>query len=298
MRNYVFDEQKSIEQIINNGIVDNNNLVYTIKDLARYNHYVRGLNKKDNYGSIDEYMRAHSSIYTEVGYSQAINGCIKDVVKKPFCNIQSVVITQEELETIKKLNDDRKEKLAFVLLADAKYFDQINGKKTDISWISVRDLYQLARVTMPIGDRAMFLGFLYEDELVKCNYNPKFTGHTLLYVSNTNDDVGLVLTENNYKELAFTYMNWKYGGYKECEKCGRLIKVRKNTKYCKDCAPSSDTQHAKMVVCVDCGTEFAASINATNACRCSDCREAHKREYWKIKKREYRQQDVSTHPQD
>ena len=161
--------------------------------------------------------------------------------------------------------------MAFFLLADAKYFDACNNKKTDISWITTSDLYKLSRVTMPIKERPMFLGFLYDENLVEMNFNPKFTGKTLLYVDDSDDEVGLILTENNYKELAFTYMNWRNGGYKECEKCGRLIKIRKNVRYCKDCAPKTDKIECKTVICIDCGEEVVVSSKDTKTCRCETC---------------------------
>lgn len=281
MRNYVFNEKSITEDMIDRGYVDENNPTYTIKNLARYNYYVLGIDEKENYDRINQYMKEHSNIYTEIGYSKAINGCIKDIQKNPFCDIENIIITSEELKKIKQLNDDRQEKIAFVLLADAKYFDKINGIKSNISWISVRDLYKLARVAMPVNDRYMFLSFLYDKNLVEKNYNPKFTGHTLLYVSDTDDDAEMVLTENNYKELAFTYMNWKKGGYKECKQCGRLIKIKGNTQYCKNCAPIFEPKMFKTIKCVDCETDIVVSSKDNKTCRCEDCKNIYRKNYQK-----------------
>ena len=277
MKEYIYNEKKYIEDQICRQYVDENNPTYTIKNLARYNHYILGLNKKDNYDAIDQYMRANCDIYTEIGYSKIINGCIRDVKKRPFADIDKIIITTEELERIKALNDDRKEKLSFVLLADAKYHSKLNNINSNVAWITTRDLYKLARVTMPYADRAMFLSFLYDEQLVEINFNPKFSGYNLLYVSDDQHNVGIVLTELNYKELAFTYMNWKYGGYKECEKCGRLIKIRKGTKYCKGCAPRSDHKDFKIIQCADCGTDVVISIKDTKTCRCGECYDIYRR---------------------
>lgn len=289
MREYIFDEKNHVEAMINSGYVDPNNPTYTIKELSRYNHYIRGLNKTQNYDDINRYMREHCNIYTEVGYQTAINGCIRDAKKRPFADISHIVITSSELQMIRALDDDRKERIAFVLLADAKYFDACNNKKTDISWITTSDLYKLSRVTMPIKERPMFLGFLYDENLVEMNFNPKFTGKTLLYVDDSDDEVGLILTENNYKELAFTYMNWRNGGYKECEKCGRLIKIRKNARYCKDCTPKTDKIEYKTVICIDCGAEIVVSQFDTETCRCEECNLVYQRKRNAEKNRTYRE---------
>ena len=285
MKEYIYDEKQYIENQMCRQYVDGNNLTYTIKNLARYNHYILGLNKKDNYDAIDKYMRENCDIYTEIGYNKAINGCIRDVKKRPFANIDNIVITMQELEKIKTLNDDRKEKIAFVLLADAKYYNKLNNVDANIAWITTRDLYKFARVTMPYADRAIFLSFLYDEQFVEINCNPKFTGYNLLYVSKDENDVGIVLTELNYKELAFTYMNWKHGGYKECEKCRRLIKIKKGIKYCKECSPIQEKDAYKVIQCVDCGVNVVVTPKNNRTCRCNDCQHEKdkkvKREYWK-----------------
>lgn len=285
MREYIFNEKQHIENQIDQKYVNENNPTYTIKNLARYNHYILGLNKTENYNAIHEYMKANCSIYTEVGYNKAINSCIRDVKKRPFANIDNIIITTQELEQIKQLNDDRKEKLAFVLLADAKYCNKLNNINANVAWVTTSDLYKLARVTMPYADRAMFLSFLYDEQFVEINCNPKFTGYNLLYVSKDQHDVGITLTELNYKELAFTYMNWKYGGYKECAECGRLIKIRKNTQYCKECSKKYVPSESKIVTCVDCGKEFGVSAKASKTYRCEECQHEKdkevKREYWR-----------------
>lgn len=293
MKEYIYDEKKYIENQICCRYVDENNPTYTIKNLARYNFYILGLNKKDNYDAIDKYMRENCDIYTEIGYSNIINGCIRDVKKRPFADIDNIVITTEELEKIKTLNDDRKEKLAFVLLADAKYYNKLNNVEANIAWITTRNLYKLARVTMPYADRAMFLSFLYDDHFVEINCNPKFNGYNLLYVSKDQYNIGITLTELNYKELAFTYMNWKYGGYKECEKCGRLIKIRKGTKYCKDCAPRIDHKDFKIIKCIDCGTDVIVSIKDTKTCRCEECQQNINTENTRLRVQKYRERQSS-----
>ena len=279
MKEYIFNEKFYIESMINARYVDENNPTYTIKNLARYNFYVLGMDKNQNYNSINEYMKKNCNIYTEVGYQNIINGCIRDAKKKAWANIEEIFITSEELERIKLLNDDRQEKLAFVLLADAKYDDACANKTTHISYLGVSDLYRFSRVTMPIKDRNLFLSFLYSDDLVEENLNPNFSGKKLKYVSeNNNNDISLVLNEFNYKELAFTYMNWKYGGYKECKQCGRLFKPKKNMQYCKKCITKTDKNNTKTIRCQECNKEFTVELKNNKTIRCDKCQEKREKE--------------------
>ena len=66
--------------------------------------------------------------------------------------------------------------------------------------------------------------------------------HILFISDNKDDEVVLELSENDYKELAYTYLYYKNGfsGYIHCEKCGRLVKQKSNRqKFCDECAAIS-----------------------------------------------------------
>ena len=287
MKDYVFNEKKDIEDMINANFVDENNPTNTIKMIARYNHYVCQLDKDQSYNVINDYMRKNCSSYSEVGYYTAIQGCVKDATKLVWRDISQVIITKKELDVIKALNDDRQEKLAFVLLADAKYENACKDRNVNYSNISIPELYRQARVTMPVKDRNMFLSFLYDNQLVQRNLNPDSSGFKLLYIYD-DDETALQLSENNYKELAFTYMNWKYGGYKECCGCGRLFKPKGNAQYCKSCAKEKSTPRDRFIKCVDCGEIVEISEFDNETCRCGKCNLIYQRKRNAKKNKEYR----------
>ena len=270
MKEYVFDEIGMLSKMVDEGMVDDVNINRTIKKLARY-AYINNMNNDESYDFIVNYMNKNCKDFSEVGSFDDINGCIKDAPKAALKNITQVVITKTELDIIVSLNDIREEKLAFVLLADAKYDNACKNKKLNLSFLTNSDLFRFARVTMPIKERDLFLHFLYENQLVEVNINPMATGKRLLYVSENDSDVGIVLTENNYKELAFTYLNGKNGGYKECKNCGRLFRAKKNAQYCKKCAPKYEKIEYKTIKCTDCGVEVWISSKDNKAYRCEDC---------------------------
>jgi hypothetical protein len=175
MKEYIFNEKAHIEEIIKNGCVDDVNINKTIKKLARYNYYIKGFNSNENYDAIVEYMDKNCSYFSEVGSYADINGCIKDASKSAWKDVDKITITKKELDAISSLNDIRKEKIAFVLLADAKYDNAYKQKSINLSYLSNSDLYRMARVTMPVNDRSLFLHFLYENNLVEININPTST---------------------------------------------------------------------------------------------------------------------------
>ena len=261
--------------------------------ISNFNHYVCNLDKDQSYNAINDYMRKNCSSYSEVGYYAAIQGCVKDATKRVWRDISQVIITKKELDVIKALNDDRQEKLAFVLLADAKYENACKDRNVNYSNISIPELYRQARVTMPVKDRNMFLSFLYDNQLVQRNLNPDSSGFKLLYVYD-DDETAILLSENNYKELAFTYMNWKYGGYKECRGCGRLFKPKGNAQYCKSCIKQNNTPRDRFIKCIDCGEIVEIKTRDGQTCRCDNCQKIYRRTYKTKKQQEYRSKNVDS----
>ena len=55
MMNFSFNEQYAIENMIKMNIVDNDSIFSTIKDLARYNYFVKEMDDDDNYKNILKY---------------------------------------------------------------------------------------------------------------------------------------------------------------------------------------------------------------------------------------------------
>ena len=289
MNDYIFNEKKYIEDMINANYVDNNAPMKTIRLLARYCYFVLGYGQDDTYKYIVSYMETYAMEYHEQRSMSKVKACIRDASKKgPWKNIESVAIRKSELDKILTLNDERQEKIAFILLADVKYAAQCSGQPRLASYMSISDIFRLSRVPCPYKERPYFMNFLYKDrdegsfaerqEESRKKRNPQIR-HKLNYVSYDEEDpIVLELTENNYKELAFTYLNWKNGGYKECKNCGRLFRAKKNAQYCKKCAPKYEKIEYKTIKCTECGVEVWINSKDTETCRCEDCYGRHRKE--------------------
>lgn len=294
MIDYIFNEKEYIEAMIEENYVDNNAPMKTVRLLARYCYSVLGFDRDKSYQYIVSYMNLNALDFHEQRSIKRVKECInsaKDV--GAWKNITTVPITKDELDKISSLNDEKQEKIAFVLLADTKYHAQCSGKERNNSYLSISDIFKLARVPCPYKERAYFLNFLFKDrengsfaqrEIYGSRKNSVI--YRLNYVSyNPDDEVVLELDESNYKELAFTYLNWKNGGYKECKSCGRLFKFKTNAQYCRKCAPRYKKIEYKTIECADCGVEVCVSSKDNKTYRCNECQnEADKkikREWWK-----------------
>ena len=286
MINFKFDDKKDIENKIHSGYVNQENLEDTIRDLARYNYHVLNMKKEDNYDAILRYMTQNCMDFYEEKYFKIIYRNISSAKKYKFRSVASVKITKTEMDKIVGLNDIRKEKIAFVLLAVAKYYNNVSSDNNNRMYMSMSDLFKLSRVAIPCSERASYLYFAYQDGIL---IEHMFVGTNLKVVGFVDDDSETILElgEDDYKELAYTYLNYKNGGYKHCKNCGKLFKMHKSSPgrlYCKDCGQKEETNRFKVMACVDCGGEFVVDTRNMNKCRCDSCQHEEnkriKREWW------------------
>ena len=277
MINFKFDDKADIENKIHSGYVNQDNLEETIRDLARYNYHVLNMKKEDSYDAIRSYMTKNCSDFYEEKCFKIIYRNISSAKKYKFRNVAPVKITQNEIDKIAELNDIRKEKIAFVLLAVAKYYNNVSADNNNRMYMSMSDLFKLARVAIPCKERASYLHFAYQEGIL---VEHTFVGTNLKVVGFVDDecDVVMELTEDDYKELAYAYLNYKNGGYKHCKGCGRLFKMHKRSPgrlYCKECGQHTDVADFKIIKCVDCGEDLLIGKFDTETCRCENCKDIH-----------------------
>ena len=206
-------------------------------------------------------------------------------------------ITKSKKEKPKNINDIKQEKIAFVLLASAKYYDIVRGTQKNTAYMRNSDICKLARITIPVKDRDIFMQFAYDKGVLLRHSRAASIEKTVGFISqDENDKVVLKLKESDFKDLAYVYMAWKNGGkgFTKCQKCGITIKQSKTKprKYCDKCAEYEPVGR-KTVICVDCGKELVVDAMASKTCRCPECQKAMdiilNREASKERMRKYRE---------
>lgn len=286
---FLFNEQSAIENMINMRIVDNDNLFITIKDLARYNFFVNNMEKDENYNSILKYLQNNGVNINEENVYKMIDECVQRAKKYPFKLVDEVCITKGELEFIKKLDNIKQEKIAFVLLASAKYYDATRDIKYHTSYMQNSDICKLARITIPVAERNIFMQFAYDLGVLSRHSRAASTEKKVLFVSqDDNDEVALRLKENDFKDLAYTYLaHITPHKYRRCVVCRRWMKRdSKDRQVCKECSDKGEIEKNTMkeIQCVDCGKTVYIPISNKRTCRCEDCQEMktreQKRDWW------------------
>lgn len=286
---FLFNEQSAVANMIDMRVVDNDNVFVTIKDLARYNYFVNNMEKEDNYKSILKYLQNNGENINEENVYKIIDECVQRAKRYPFKLVEEVCITKSEIEFIKKLDNIKQEKIAFVLLASAKYYDATRDTKYCTAYMKNSDICKLARITIPVADRNVFMQFAYDCGVLSRHSRAASTEKKVLFVSQDDDDeVVLRLKENDFKDLAYTYMAYiTPHKYRRCVMCNCWMKKdSRDRRLCKECSDKGieEKNTIKEVQCIDCGKPVYVSMLNTKTCRCEECQseadKKSKRDWW------------------
>lgn len=269
----ILNEEKYVKDLLLGKNKDVKSAIKKIGYITRYNLHVLGKDDNENYASTVKWMTKHQDNFDESAYSNAISNAIKGAKKRVFYNIDSIIVTKNELEIIKSLENIREEKVLFVLLCMAKQQSLSIGFTDGLVKYSITDLCNMARISVPADDREYILYDILTKGLISC---PKKNDTKCLKVNfiDVDGDAQLILNEVDCQELAYVYLREKDGKrFKRCKSCGRLMRSNGHKDVCTYCEHSpKDTTH---IWCIDCGDEVQISEFDSETCRCKKCKEIH-----------------------
>ena len=288
-----FHEERDIINAVESNLMDFSNPRGAIWTLALYYVNLKKIDDEEAFNSIISYISNNDDTFYYEQYLSDIKKCIDKAKKYKIKNIDNIVITKTEMDKIKSFNDIKKEKIVFVLVALAKYFNALYDHNKDCLFSKTSEIFKYARVVIPASERDYYLHFAYESGVLLPNFNIGSNMQLVGIVSHDeNDKVELILTEDDYKELAYTYLNYKDGGYKRCIKCGAWFKLRPSAPgelYCHLHKPKQyEPVGYKKKECVDCGEEFIIVSKDNRSCRCNECQHNKQLEYQRISMRKIR----------
>ena len=116
----ILNEKKYAEDLYLGKNNDIKSVTAKIGYVTRYQLHVLGYNDQDNYIYTVKWMNKHHDNFDESCYSKLITSAVKKAHKRPFFNVEDLIITKSELDIITSLNDLREEKILFILLCMAK----------------------------------------------------------------------------------------------------------------------------------------------------------------------------------
>lgn len=234
----VLNETKQAEYIIEKGEVGTKP-TSTLFLLGKYYRQKENLDKEQTVSKLNEFMMINYKNYNSALWEEAIEDIAKKANKYPLREINTIGITQSELDKIVELHNIKYEKLLFTMLCYAKLYNTISENNN--GWVNtdIQELYRIARVTVKYRNDK----FLYLNDIER-------TG--LISFSSKNDNLNLkvnffnmngesVLDINDFRELGYEYLNYIGDGkFIRCSECQRLVRKKSkhdySTKYCNECS--------------------------------------------------------------
>lgn len=267
-----FNEKSRIYSIIEDKNIDGVSITQAIWNAAIYYTQLNPVDKNDVFWKIVDFMAQNYNGFMYQGYINTINKDINKAYKYKIKDVNTINITKREMDKIMSLNDIRKEKIAFVILALAKYQNAESQRDNDTFYAKTSEIFKFARVVIPAKDRDLYFVFAYKEGLLKHNFSIGYNALTAAFVDHDEDEVVLTLDEYDYLELAYAFLNYKNGGYKRCKACGRWFRTKNNAvQYCGNHRNDYKPVVEREIECIECGKIFKVPSSNSRSCRCKEC---------------------------
>lgn len=174
-----------------------------------------------------------------VKWSNSIDWALK-YSEKELVKIDSVPITQMEINICKSANTKQKQRVMFTLFCLAKFGHMVNPKNT--GWVNVKDstIFSLANVVTSVRRQSLMLNELMQDGYLAFAKNIDSTSMKVLFMDLTSPPA---IQVDDFRNLGNQYNMLMGEPYFKCECCGLVVRRKTNNqKYCKDCGKEMNIQ--------------------------------------------------------
>lgn len=234
----IMNEVKQAEYVLAHGEIGNKPSS-TLFLLGKYYRLKKQYTRAQTVQQLHLFMQKYDKTYNSALWEQTLEEIAAKAARYPLHELDSVGVTQSELDQIAALQNLKYEKLLFSMLCHAKLYNLIS--ECNNSWVNtdIPELYRTAKITVKHREDK----FLYLNDIEK-------TG--MISFSKKNDNLNLrvnfadmsrpaVLAVSDFSALGYEYLNYRgEGNFIRCAHCGCLVRKcsRKDfsTKYCRKCA--------------------------------------------------------------
>lgn len=248
LKNVIFNEEEEAKTVLKTGKI-NKKPSLTLRPVIKYLHSL-GKNKEQIRQDVEEFMSENFPEYISSKWSDILDGLVntytKDGVK--MIKIDSINITEKELEYISSLNDIKLEKLAFVILVYYKVKSQMSNKTSSEAWINFNnsEIFREAKIRLRIIDQSLMLHKLKNTGAIEIS---KSVSNESVKINYINEESPSLIQISDFREIVLNYLRWKgVARIGVCEHCAKLIELKSNkTTYCNQC--KKDTEKERKLKC-------------------------------------------------
>lgn len=232
----ILNEREYIKRLIDNKDLGQSPFS-TICMVARY-YYSLGYKPKRIKEELEHFMIRCDSDINLVKWSDSIDKAVSRAKKRPLVEIDSIPITQKEIDICKTAGESAYQRLAFTMLCLAKFFNLASGRQD--GWVNLRmkEIFSLANIQVTKKRQALMIGNLSDTGLTRLSKRIDNTNSQVLFVDN---DGAPVMEVFDIRDLGYQYERFLYGekDYPKCQICGKIFKRNprgnKPRKYCNSC---------------------------------------------------------------
>lgn len=181
--------------------------------------------------------------YEEYKYTDYIkrifNKMRKGEMNSQLKEINQISITKSEIDVIRSVETEKEQKVLFTLYVLAKSILNPTG------WVNYPEnaIFDYANVRATHKERMKIFRSLYVQEVMGINNIIDKDGYKVELGTDTED---IEMTITNFCNFGNQYLNKYKDGWKMCENCERMIKVKANSqRYCKKCAEIITAENKK-----------------------------------------------------
>lgn len=225
-----YNEISYAESMLENGFLTNRR-IYELNILSKY-FFHTGNTMEDVQKKVLEFCYKNMKDFNENKYSDIICSVLKNAQKTKIIELKEIPVTEKDIEFINSFNEDKKFKEVLFCLLIIKKIRNILGQNPYLN-------YKYSKFAKMCGIRQTkdiypILKRLEDSGLVNVCRNSNLKINFEISEENTKT----IFAVRDFNSSFSYYRNYmKLGKYKECENCGRIIKVVGNRKtYCSDCA--------------------------------------------------------------
>lgn len=266
----ILNECEYAEELLRSGLCGEKPY-QAISILSKYFYHKRKMKKKDISLSLHDFLFKFYPPYRmeKFQWGETIEKLLSNVQKTNLYEIAGVRITKSEMDRIQDIDNEKLERVAFVMLCLAKLNDLKSTKNN--GWVNtdVKEIFSFARIPARVNERFMMLGKLEERGLIEF---PKKNGNLNNRVTFIHENSDEALFISDFRELGYEYQRYCGENICMCAECGVLFRGNRqhNQRYCTNCSPRTK-QMDKPIICEDCGKQFFVSSLNSKSTRCPSC---------------------------
>lgn len=210
----------------------------TITRVAKY-YMHSGRTPAETRQLLDRFVMSCDDAVSVVAWSDRLDTAVKQAKKYPVVVVDSIHITERELEMISELDGVQTRRLAFTLLCAAKYFHGINSDNQ--YWVNAPDneIMRMANINTSIKRQSLLFSKLRDAGMIRFSNKVDNLSVQVTFA----DECGKTAMEiTDMRNVGYQYMRHTGGGYYVCANCGITfrgnadVSTGRKQKYCAECA--------------------------------------------------------------